>query len=531
MWPRKWITASPSRQAWRYGALLLFAVLALVLYGAYLTPLPWGFHDWAQSDRLALALGFYDYNFDFFHPRTLSLSTVDSVTGVEPPVQAYLAGLLGLLVGRSHITIAFRCLDLTMMVVGFWFLFRLLFESTGRVLAGLVPVAFLLSSPIFLYYSGTYTPDPFSASLVFVALYFYWRFYYHDRQFRHLLWATGLTGLAMFVKIMAGVYFIGFTGVVLAVSYVRPSLLNWGQKLTFLGVVTLIILLQISYVLYHRYLNEAYGNGLFLVEALPIKSMAQHREIWEKVRDTWRLEYFTPAGYALVKICLGLMAAYAVVRWRRAVAYLPLALFLVLATVGIGVLYVLLGPQLLAHDYYPIAPLVPLLVLVVCCGVKALVDLLGSSRVAALGLPVLLLIGIAVPTYVGMRHHYARMTDPYKPHSDYYTYRWLVGGEQKLRAAGVPDKAFILVYGESAPNTALVHFNHRGITWDPIISDTPPDTLLRIMAGRRLEYLVVSQQIRQRMEQENPALLPPFQLVSCNEQFCIFKPRQRPVIW
>jgi hypothetical protein len=137
MWSKRRINTLASEQAWRYGVLILFIGLALILHGKYLTRLPWGFHNWAQVDRLALALSFYDYNFDFFHSRTLSLRTVDGVTGVEPPVQAYLASLLGLVVGCSRITIAFRCLDLVMMVVGFWFLFRLVFESTGRVLAGL----------------------------------------------------------------------------------------------------------------------------------------------------------------------------------------------------------------------------------------------------------------------------------------------------------------------------------------------------------------------------------------------------------
>ena len=519
-----------SERTYRGLALALFVVLAALFYGPYLTKLPYGFHDWAQSDRLALALGFYDYNFDFFHPRTLSLITVDSVTGVELPLQAYLAGLLGLLVGRSNITVAFRCLDLAMMVTGFYFLFRLLFESTGRFVAGLVPAAFLLASPVFIYYSGTYTPDPFSVSLLAVATYYYWRFYYRDQQFRHLVVATLLSGLAMLVKLSSGVYFIGFSAVLLMLSYFWPALLNLRQKITFLSLLVSIVLALLGYVLYHHYLQEAYGTGLFLAKALPIQSFREHEQIWEKMRLGWATEYFTPTGYTMLKVSGVVVVAYAVLRWRQAPAYLPVAVLLVVCALGSLGLYILLGSQIPVHDYYIVAPILPLLLLLVCAATWCVAAGLrrGWARWLATAL---LALAVVAPVYAGFRHHHARMADPYKPHSDAYVYRWLVGGEEKLRAAGVPATAFILVLGEDAPNLSLVYFNRRGIVWKPDLTQLQPETLLRAMAGRRLEYLLMRRQVLEQLQQQNPAVLAPFRVVLVSGDCAVLQPMQPPVRW
>lgn len=526
-------TYSLSKEKLYHGlAIFLFIGVALFFNAPYLTWLPRGFHDWAQSDRLALALGYYDYQFDFFHPRTLSLVTVDRVTGTELPLQAYLASLLGLLVGRHHITIAFRCLDITMMVVGFYYLFRLLYESTGNFVAGLVPAAFLLASPVFVYYSGNYTPDPFSASLIFVSLYYYWRFYYRDRRFGHLLVATGIAGLAMLVKLTSGVYFFSLTGVIILISYFWPSILTTRQKMQFIGMAFLIVMLLFGYFLYHEYLNEAYGGSLFLTKSLPIESWAKHEQIWEKVRVTWMAEYFTHADYALLKVSWVLLPLYALVRWRRIRSYLPIALLLGLEFVGVALMYQLLGTQLIVHDYYVIAPLLPMLVIVLCSALWALCNLSSmAGRPGRFVLTAVLLVATVAPAVAGLRHYRARMHDPYKPHSDYYVYRWLLGGEEKLQRLGVPKSSFIMVMGEGAPNLSLVYFNRPGIVWYPDINAITADSVLGIMAGRRLEYLIMRRELLEQIKQQNPAVLGPFREAQVEGESAILQPLQRPVKW
>ncbi|MFC7669639.1 hypothetical protein ACFQT0_21420 [Hymenobacter humi] len=123
-------------------AALFFLVVGAALYAPYLTELPGGIHAWAQADRLALALNYYDYGFDFFTPRTSNLASIGGITGVEFPLQAYVAALGGVVFGRSRIGLLFRLLDVAVVLLGFYYLFRLVFERTGHFVAGLVPGLF-----------------------------------------------------------------------------------------------------------------------------------------------------------------------------------------------------------------------------------------------------------------------------------------------------------------------------------------------------------------------------------------------------
>jgi hypothetical protein len=94
----------PTRVA-HWAALGIFVVLSLVFYAPFLRYMPEGLHAWAQADRLALAINFYDFGFDFWHPRTSSLTSIGGITGVELPLPAYLAALGGVVFGRGAITV------------------------------------------------------------------------------------------------------------------------------------------------------------------------------------------------------------------------------------------------------------------------------------------------------------------------------------------------------------------------------------------------------------------------------------------
>src|SRR5687768_6673094 len=102
-----------------------FLFLSILYYHESLFWLPRGIHEWAQADRLALAIQFYDTGFNLFKPTTFSLIPIDRVVGVEFPVQAYISALLGLVFGRDSISVIYRTLNIFMTLTGFYFLFRL----------------------------------------------------------------------------------------------------------------------------------------------------------------------------------------------------------------------------------------------------------------------------------------------------------------------------------------------------------------------------------------------------------------------
>lgn len=78
-------------------AVFLIIVLAFgdIFYAEHLTRLPFGMHEWAQADRLALAVSYYDNGMNFFLPATLNQTTKGGIVGTEFPIQAYTAAALG----------------------------------------------------------------------------------------------------------------------------------------------------------------------------------------------------------------------------------------------------------------------------------------------------------------------------------------------------------------------------------------------------------------------------------------------------
>ena len=206
-------------------AALFFIVVGAVFYVPYLHELPTSIHAWAQSDRLALAINFYDYGFHFFTPRTSVLVSIGGVSGVEFPLPAYLAALGGLVFGRGSIVTLFRLLDVAMVLLGFYYLFRLIYERTGHFVAGLVPGAFLLASPFFAFYAGSFMPDPFSLSLSFIG-YYYWLRFFDDRRFGDLRLALLLVALAGLIKTTTALHFGAVTGITLLWAFLQPALLQ-----------------------------------------------------------------------------------------------------------------------------------------------------------------------------------------------------------------------------------------------------------------------------------------------------------------
>src|ERR1044072_7597338 len=161
-----------ARKLWPHLAVLLILLVCCNnYYGDIVDKLPFGIHEWAQGDRLALAINFYDNGMDFLHPATQNLSSDNGIVGVEFPIQAYLAAGIAHLFGRSSISLIFRLLDILISVVGLYFLFRAAFNATRDFLFSLFVPVFIFCCPVYIFYAGNYLPDPAAASVSFIALY------------------------------------------------------------------------------------------------------------------------------------------------------------------------------------------------------------------------------------------------------------------------------------------------------------------------------------------------------------------------
>jgi hypothetical protein len=480
----------PTRVA-HWAALGIFVVLSLVFYAPFLRYMPEGLHAWAQADRLALAINFYDFGFDFWHPRTSSLTSIGGITGVELPLPAYLAALGGVVFGRGAITVLFRLLDIGVAVLGFWYLFRIVFERTHSFVAGLVPAAFLLCSPTYAFYASTYLPDPVSLSLSFVG-YYYWLRFFSTRVFRNLVVAIIVLTLASLLKTTTAMYLAVVLCITILWAMLQPELLSLRQRQWFLALAVAAFGIQVLFMRHNQTLNTTYASLQFLAEVRPITDAETSHRVWTNLRSQWFAEFATRT------------------------MYLPLTL-LVLGGVGMAcVFFQLMGAQFDVHDYYMICSFAPPAVLLLVLSLLNVGRYTGRVRIILnLGLAVLVVLLLTS----GYKRLQRRYSDDYPPFSLSYGHHWMRGGADVLRQLAVPATARVLVLEEVAPNLGLVYFDRRGLTWKPELAGLRSATLLDKMAGDSLNYLIMPPAAYEKLAPEHQALNNDFVLLA-----------QRPVV-
>ncbi|GAA4359470.1 hypothetical protein GCM10023185_26090 [Hymenobacter saemangeumensis] len=503
-------------------AALFFLIVGAVLYAPYLAELPRGLHAWAQSDRLALALGYYDYGFQLFTPRTYNLSSIGGITGVEFPFQAYLAALGGVVFGRSSIVLLFRLLDVAMVLLGFYYLFRLVYEQTGHFVAGLVPGAFLLSSPVFVFYAGSTLPDPFSVSLSFIG-YYYWLRFFTRRAFSDLPLAVLLLGLAALIKTTTLLHLGAVLGITFLWAFFQPELLTRRQRLVFTGLVLLVLGATAAYFLRIQYLNATYQSGLFLAGTRPITDPETLHQVRLHVRGFWLGQYASTLQYYLLAVCGLLFVGYA----RRNLRQHLLLSLLLLATLVLGYVFVqLMGAQFRDHDYYIIAPVVPPVLLLLLLALLNVARHQGKIRHAITGILAVMVVVLLVQGY---KRLHRRMSDEGLV-AESGNYLWMRGGAAELARLKVPAAASILVFNEPAPNLGLAYFDRRGQVWQPQDLATVTATeILDRMAADNLDYLLMAPSAYAGLAPQHPALAAELSLLSQSPAVILQRRnRQRP---
>jgi hypothetical protein len=509
------------RRPYHLAAAVFLAVVGILLFGPYLWTMPEGIHVWPQTDRLSLAVNFYDFGFQFWYPRTSTLFSIGGITGVEFPIQPYLAALGGLIFGRDNILACFRALDGAMAVLGCWYLFRLVFERTGSFVAGLLPGAFMLTAPTYAFYAGSTLPDPFSFSLLFVGYYYWLRYFDTSQQFADLLKAFAVLTLATLIKTTIGLHLGAVAGITLLYALLQPTRFTHRQRLLLLLTWGVGAGLVVGFYLHNQHLNKVYQSGQFLATVMPAEGADTWHEYLRLVRTTWLYEYLTRTQYRVVLACLVLCLWLA----RRAGRQFPRLVMLLAANLAIALLfYQLMGAQMAVHDYYAICSFLPPVLLVLLLALLLGVPLVkpGWPRYVA-GTGMALLVGYL--SLSSFRQLAGRMSDDHPPASLYYTHRWMRGGAAFLKEARVPLRARILVLEDYSPNMGLVYFDRRGMSMNTYLPNTKVAEIVQYMSADSLQYVVMKPEAYARLAQEGAVLSEAFAPVLAKPSVVVLRRR------
>lgn len=430
--------------------LLLLATFFCLQFHNLIFAMPSGIHEWAQGDRLALAYGFYDNGMNFFKPSTLSQFSKDGITGVEFPLQPYIAAVLAKIFGRNHLSILYRLLDTSIIYICLYQLFRITSSFTKQFMVAALPIVALLLSPCFLSYTCNYMPDTVSVSINLLGMGLYlqcWIQNKHHKRYWALLWFT----LATLIKTSSALYFIGFVSYDLYLLFIKPSRRAPLKTVVpyLMGILCAISIIT-GYLVYNQYLNQRYNSTLFLLNIRPISAKDAAYFIFHRFPATWMREYFIIPAY-LFLLCLGIPVYY-----NKQYRSMILLLHAILA-IGIIAISYLMGAQFIDHDYYIIPIVFPFIILHLCW--LAIINPKWLYRPIMNNILSMVVVLLLVISYIKTQD---RLSPQYRDFSTYYNTDWVKNGASTLNKLSISHKEKIVVLNENPPNLSLVYLDRKG---------------------------------------------------------------------
>lgn len=435
--------------------LLLVLVLlscSVLLYDETIHLFPAFIHSWTQSDRYAIALGFLNNGFDFFHPTTFNLQTVGGITRVDFPINEYIVALLMKVFGTTSPAV-FRTYTLITSIIGLVFLFLMTKKITGSEMKGWLVTIFVFLSPVYVYYQAGFIPSIPAIACVFVGYYFF--FSYKDNERSRSFF------LSVFFLLIAALMRMPFLIFLLA-TLIQQAWFNWkSRRINWSEVAVFLfsLFLFMGYYLYNVHLGRLYGN-MFLDYVMPAKSFLEFKEIVGEMIHHWGNHYFTWSHYVLLLFIL----VFAVYRFLKRNGFLEQDkkywFHLWILFTGTTLYFILMARQYFAHDYYFLDSFFIPVILLLLFSIKNLqINSLAQKALWASVFACSVVLFFIFTTKVQAERY---STGPWDRTE--MTRQNFIGTETYLDKIGVSKEARILVIDAYSTNAPLILMNRKGYT-------------------------------------------------------------------
>lgn len=456
---------------------LSFILLALsvLFYHNTISLFPAYMHSWTQSDRYALALGFLNNGFDFFHPETFNQMTVDGITRVDFPINDYIVAIFMKLFGTTA-PIVFRIYTLLVSIMGLIYLYLLAKKITASEIKSLLVVLFVFLSPIYMYYQDGFIPTIPALSFTFIAYYYYFS-YTNTESKKQFCLAILFFALAALVR-MPFIIFLMSVFVQQAFLILKEKRIKKFEFLIFCIGFGMII----GYFFYNLHLYRIYGT-IFLDHLTSPKNFSELYEILTEMYQHWCFHYFTIWHYLLLIIVLAL-ALLALLKRRMIEEENKKYWFQLFITFcGTSVYFLAMAKQYYDHDYYFLDSFFTPIVLLFLFSIRSIrVEKYVFKIVFAAGTLVFaVLAGISAQKIQDER---------------YRTFSWdrvettrqnFIGSEEFLDKNGIPKDAKMLVIDAYSYNVPLILMNRKGYT----VHQTVRDDAAFAMFWAKWDYVVI----------------------------------------
>lgn len=453
--------------------VLCLLVASGLLYHSTISLFPSFIHAWTQSERYAISLQFLNNGFDFFHPATFNLQTVDGITRMDLPLNEFIVALLMKLFGSTS-PIIFRIYTLSVSIIGLTFLYRLAKKITNSELKSYLVVAFVFLSPLYTYYQAGFIPCVPAISFVFIGYYYFYNYKAEGNRKQFYI--------AIFFFFLAAMIRLPFLIFLFAAFLQQSFLFLQKRKLILYELFGFLIAfgLFISYYRYNVHLGMLYGN-MFLDSFLPAKSLGEFYAILRQIYYHWFFHYFTFWHY----FSLLVVVVCSVVSYKRKQQFQNKALWFNLFIVACGgILYsVLMACQYFDHDYYFLDSLfIPLVLLFLLCIHSVKIERESNKLIFLFVFCISIIFMFGDSTKKQQERYTPQLLDRVE-----ITQRNFEGSEKFLDSIGISKDAKMLVIDAYSTNIPLYMMNRKGYT----VYQTNRDNAALALFWAKWDYVVI----------------------------------------
>lgn len=456
---------------------LSFILLALsvLFYHNTISLFPAYLHSWTQSDRYAIALGFLNNGFDFFHPETFNQMTVNGITRVDFPINDYIVAIFMKLFGTTA-PIVFRTYTLLLSIVGLIYLYLLAKKITASEIKSLLLVLFVFLSPIYMYYQDGFIPTIPALSFTFIAYYYYFSYSTTENKKQFCL-AILFFALAALVRMP----FVIFLMSVLAQQAFLTLKLKRIKKFEIL-IFSIGFGMVIGYFFYNLHLYRIYGT-IFLDHLTTPKNFSELKEILMEMYYHWSFHYFTIWHYILIVIVVAFALIAFIKRKSIEETNKKYWFHLFIAFCGTSIYFLAMAKQYFDHDYYFLDSFFTPIVLLFLFSIKSIRVEKNIFKIVFAGCTCVFAV-------------LASLSAQKIQEERYRTFSWdrvettrqnFIGSEEFLDKNGIPKDAKILVIDAYSYNVSLILMNRKGYT----VHQTVRDNAAFSMFWAKWDYVVI----------------------------------------
>jgi len=340
--------------------ILFLVCTATLLHFKSYDKLPTSVHVLQQSDHFALALGFLDNGFDFFHPTSFalnpefssrnSLTNPEGVTAVDFPILHYIAAV-AMKMFDTRSPVVYRFISLLWSFVALWIFFKTIKSIKGFWMA-IFLCGFIMFQPIYSYYQNGFhiSSAAFNTFLIGCA---YMIRHFHSKKNNAFIWGALFLTLASLMR---------FTQIIFLLALLSMYLYEFYQKRKLsknLWVVLMGIVLVLMYFGYNQYLRFTYGS-LFQSTPRIAESLNDFAEHILKIAYKYLLG-FLPIIHLFA---LGLIIYLFLKREKKSTGNLEyIKIWTIFAFLGSLMFTLLMSFHISYHDYYALDTWFPVLIL------------------------------------------------------------------------------------------------------------------------------------------------------------------------